>query len=209
MAPYYHRKNQNGEGQLVCANVLMFYMLIVGMAVVFITVLSPLLLKLLTNESYLLAYTVVPLIALAYLLKGPFLIFLMGIAMKNKTHWQFSLELVAAIINIIGNFLLIPIIGREAAAITTLLSYAFMAIGSYFMVMKIAPIPNIPVKIVLSQLSIVSLSIIIFYLLLYLDINYIAILIIIVVSNTVASYFLFKSKVLEIINETKTNGICG
>ena len=47
----------------------------------------------------------------------------MGLLMKNKTKWQLYIEIFAAMINLILNYVLIPLIGREAAALTTVLSY--------------------------------------------------------------------------------------
>jgi O-antigen/teichoic acid export membrane protein len=147
--PYYHRNNQNGEGQQICAKVLNLYLVGAVLFAVMISLGAPLALQLLTPQSYHAAYTVVPWVALAYMLKGPYIILLMGVLMKNKTSWQLYLEGFAAVVNIGLNILLIPIIGREAAAITTLLSYAIMVGGAYFMVNRINPIPNLlPKKII-------------------------------------------------------------
>lgn len=140
---YYHSHNQNGEGQRICNGVLKVYLLITSICVVGLSVLSPLAMKVLTTEKYHQAFTIVPWISLAYMLKGPYIIFLMGVLVKNKTTWQLYLEIFAAVLNIIGNFLLIPVIGREAAALTTLLSYGVMCIGAYWMVMRINPISQL------------------------------------------------------------------
>lgn len=140
--PYYHRNNQNGEGQNLCDSALKSYLFITSIIVVLLSVSSPLLMRILTTEKFHQSFTVVPWVAAAYMLKGPYIIFLMGVLIKNKTSWQLYLEIAAASINIIGNFLLIPLIGREAAAVTTLLSYSVMCLGAYWMVMRINPIPN-------------------------------------------------------------------
>ena len=76
----------------------------------------------------------------------------MGIIIKNKTSWQLYLEVFAAVVNIYLNFTLIPVIGREAAAITTLFSYSVMVIGSYFMVKKVNPISNLNIKMTIFYL---------------------------------------------------------
>ena len=76
--------------------------------------------KIFTTSEFYDSYTVVPYVALAYILKGPYMIFLMGIIMKNKVHWQLYLETIAAFANILLNFALIPMIGREGAALSTL-----------------------------------------------------------------------------------------
>lgn len=140
--PYYHRHNQNGEGQSICERVLHMYLLGAAIFSVFISLVSPMALRFLTTDAYYEAYSVSPFVALAYMLKGPYIIFLMGVLQKNKTSWQVYLEGFAAVLNIALNILLIPSIGREAAAITTLLSYAVMVVGSYFMVQRVNPIPG-------------------------------------------------------------------
>ena len=141
--PYYHKNNQNGEGQLICSKVLNLYLPVAGIFAVMISLSAPLALRLMTPQSYFEAYTVVPFVAMAYMLKGPYLIFMMGVLMKEKTTWQLSLEAVAAGLNIGLNILLIPLIGREAAAITTLFSYGLMVFGAYLMVGRINPIPGL------------------------------------------------------------------
>ena len=94
--PYYHKNNQNGKGQLICSKVLNLYLPVAGIFAVMISLSAPLALRLMTPQSYFEAYTVVPFVAMAYMLKGPYLIFMMGVLMKEKTTWQLSLEAVAA-----------------------------------------------------------------------------------------------------------------
>jgi O-antigen/teichoic acid export membrane protein len=140
--PFYHKQNQNGEGQNVCDDILKIYMLALTPAVIAVTVLSPWLMRIFAAPQFFTAYPIIPLVALAYVLKGPYIIFLMGILVKCKSIWQLYLEAVAMIINLLGNLLLIPLIGKQAAALTTLASYALMAFGSYWMVMRLNPIPR-------------------------------------------------------------------
>jgi len=143
--PYYHKNNQNNEGQALCNNILKIYLLATSFFVVLISLGAPIAVRLLTTEKFYQAYTVTPWVAMAYMLKGPYIIFLLGLLMKNKTTWQLYLEGFAAAVNIGLNILLIPLIGREAAGITTLISYSIMAIGAYLLVKKINPIPEISI----------------------------------------------------------------
>ena len=82
--PYYHKNNQNNEGQSICNKVLTMYMLPAAFFAVLISIASQFIFRVLTTDAFHSAYTVVPFVALAYMLKGPYIIFLMGIAMKNK-----------------------------------------------------------------------------------------------------------------------------
>ncbi|MFX0093042.1 MAG: lipopolysaccharide biosynthesis protein [Candidatus Hodarchaeota archaeon] len=141
--PYYHKNNQDNEGQTICNDVLKIYLLITSFFVVVLSLAAPVVVKILTTERFYQAFTIVPWVAMAYLLKGPYIIFLMGVYIKNRTSWQLYLEGFAAAVNIGLNILLIPIVGREAAAITTLLSYTILVVGAYLMVMRVNPIPKI------------------------------------------------------------------
>jgi len=144
--PYYHKNNQGDQGQTVCNGVLKLYLVVSCVFVVLISLSGPLVVKVLTTEGFYGAYTVVPWVAMAYMLKGPYLIFLMGVLVRDRSSWQLYLEIFAAMANIGLNVLLIPVIGREAAAITTLVSYSVMVLGAYFMVMRVNPIPGISVR---------------------------------------------------------------
>lgn len=141
---FYHKHNQHGQGQSICGGALKVYLLTLSVCVVCLSIGSPLLLKLFTMPVYHAAFTVVPWIALAYMLKGPYLIFLMGILMKNRTLWQLYLECGVAIASVAGNIILVPFYGRESAAIMTFISYAILSLGAYVMVMRVNPIPRFP-----------------------------------------------------------------
>lgn len=163
--PYYHKNNQNGEGQSICSDVLNIYLMISVPFLILISYFAPVAIKILTPISFHQSITVIPLVAMAYMLKGPYIIFLMGLLMKNKTKWQLYIEIVAALINVILNYLLIPIIGREAAALTTVFSYLIMVIIAYILVMKVNPLRNINIIkpasffIMVSFVSCISLTI--------------------------------------------------
>lgn len=153
--PYYHRNNQNGEGQTICNDVLRVYLLVLSGCIVLLSVGAPIVLHIFTTEKFYPADSIVPWVSTAYMLKGPYIIFLMGVLIKNKTTWQLYLEFVAAGINVLGNLLLIPIYGREAAAFTTMLSYGVLALGSYWMVQRINPIPNLSKRFVALTIGVI------------------------------------------------------
>jgi O-antigen/teichoic acid export membrane protein len=153
--PYYHRQNKqgDGQGQAICNEVLRLYLLVGAVFIATLAVASPWLVRLLTTEPFYMAYTVVPVVAFAYFLKGPYIIFVIGILMMNKLWWIVVFEVGAAVVNVVGNILLIPVIGREAAAITTLMAYASMTLFAYVVVMRVNPIPNISRRFVVGVLA--------------------------------------------------------
>ena len=74
------------------------------------------------------AYRVIPLICLAFFLQGMQGIFAVGLNLQRKTYFLPATYGVAAITNLILNYLLIPPMGMIGAAIATLTSYIVLSI---------------------------------------------------------------------------------
>tara|TARA_B100000900_G_scaffold359975_1_gene331746 strand:+ start:39 stop:1298 length:1260 start_codon:yes stop_codon:yes gene_type:complete len=199
--PYYHKNNQNGEGQSICNDVLNIYLLVSLPFLVLISYFGPVAIKILTPIEFHQSVTVISLVAMAYMLKGPYVIFLMGLLMKNKTKWQLYIEIVAAMTNLILNYLLIPIVGREAAALTTVLSYLIMVIISYILVMKVNPLRNLNIIkpasffITVSFVSCISLTITNNYNLIFLGLFF-------TIISIVISFFSSKASINNILNNS-------
>jgi O-antigen/teichoic acid export membrane protein len=79
---------------------------------------------------------IVPIILLAYLLNGMYVIFSAGIYIEEKSMYVPLIAGASAIVNIATNFLLIPVINISGAAVATFLSYLVMAFGYYFVTQK-------------------------------------------------------------------------
>jgi O-antigen/teichoic acid export membrane protein len=84
--------------------------------------------------------SIVPIVLLAYIFLGAFLVQLPGLYIKKKNGWIPILNGTAAIINIIINFLLIPRFGYKSAAVATLIGYSIMVILQYFVVIRFYPL---------------------------------------------------------------------
>lgn len=79
------------------------------------------------------AATVVPLIAFAYVLSGMNVFFQTGLFINEKTHWIGSITFSSAVVNLIGNYFLISYLGILGAALSTFISFLFMAVvTAYF-----------------------------------------------------------------------------
>ena len=75
------------------------------------------------QQSYHIAYIVVPLIALGYVFSGMRMTASLGMMLTKNTKHIASTTLISAALNIILNFIFIPIYGIMAAAVNTLLAY--------------------------------------------------------------------------------------
>ncbi len=83
---------------------------------------------------------VVPVVLLAYIMMGVYLIFLPGIYLRKKTHFVPLFTGAGAVTNILGNLLLIPRWGMMGAAWATFLGYTTMALILYVTVQRFYPI---------------------------------------------------------------------
>jgi O-antigen/teichoic acid export membrane protein len=84
------------------------------------------------NKSYLPAYEVVPIILFAYVFFGMSMISSLGMYLTSKTTYVAIITIISAIINIVLNFLLIPIYGILGAAINTFIAFVILYFLSLF-----------------------------------------------------------------------------
>ena len=72
---------------------------------------------------------IIPYILLSYTFYGVFILQMPSIYLKNKQNWAPVFWGMGALINIIGNIVLLPLMGFVGAAISTLLAYFAMAVA--------------------------------------------------------------------------------
>lgn len=90
----------------------------------------------LIGKAYWGGLNIVPVILLGYLFYGIYINLMAGIYIKKKTKYLPYITGIAAVINIIINFTLIPRLNMMASAIATLVSYMSMVIGIYIVSQK-------------------------------------------------------------------------
>jgi O-antigen/teichoic acid export membrane protein len=95
---------------------------------------------LLTAPAFHQAYTVVGLIAAAYMLKACYLILLPGLYFEKKLHIQSSVEWGVALLNAALCVLLIPIFRMRGAAAATVISYLALPTLTYFIAQRYLPV---------------------------------------------------------------------
>ncbi|MBC8322860.1 MAG: oligosaccharide flippase family protein [Candidatus Marinimicrobia bacterium] len=92
------------------------------------------------NPVYWDSLSIVPIVLLAYIFLGVFLVQLPGIYIKKKNGWIPILNGIAALINISANFILIPKYGYKSAAVATLLGYSVMVVLQYYVIKRFYPL---------------------------------------------------------------------
>ena len=106
-----------------------------------VAVLGRELLVLMTHPAYYAAAPVIPVIALAYLLHGVFLLTSIGIGIEKKARYYPIVTGAAAAVNLALNFALIPRYGMMGAAWATVAAYAVMAGLGGTLSQRLYPIP--------------------------------------------------------------------
>lgn len=163
--PFYLGNYQEEDSKQLYARILTYFTLISSMIFLFFSffmeyfVQVPFIGGKLINPKYWDGLHIIPIILLAYFFNGMFTNFSAGFLIEKKTNYLPIAVGGAAIINVIANFVLIPIMGYEGAAWSTLLAYIFSAGVLYYYSLKIYPIKYEWGRILL----IVSLAALVFF----------------------------------------------
>lgn len=108
------------------------------------------------DQSFIIAYTVVPIITLAFILKGMQYVFSIGLHYAKKTHYNATIISFLVIVNFGINILLIPHIGMYGPAIAAVISNLCMVLLFYRYSQKLYNIPFEIIKVI--KIFIVGLS---------------------------------------------------
>lgn len=158
--------NRQEEAKEVFGNVLRYYIAGYGfLALLFFAFAKPFL-SIVVAPEFVSGYTVVGMVAMAYILKGAYLILLPGLYFFHKLKIQSTIEWMAAIINIILNFVMIHYYGIRGAALATVISFLFLPFFTWLFTKKIFPvryewklIQNIVLGLTVSCVTLFNLSI--------------------------------------------------
>jgi len=137
--PFYLAIARKRNAKKIYSAVFTYYSLIVGFFVLLISIFGRDYFEFFTKEEFHGAYLVIPLVTLAYALKGNFIIAAVGAFLKKKSFYQFYTEGIAVLLNIGGMFLLIPLMGRLGAAWATLVAYLILTPVIIWLSRKIYP----------------------------------------------------------------------
>jgi O-antigen/teichoic acid export membrane protein len=108
-----------------------------------VAALGPDLLRLMTpnDPDFRAAAPIIPVVALAYLLHGLFLLTSVGIGIAREARFYPIVTAAAALTNVAANFALIPWFGAMGAAWATVLAYAVMALAGHAFSRRVFAIP--------------------------------------------------------------------
>ena len=134
--PYYLKYGENVDNSAVVnfayiGNVMLLVLILIAGV---LSSIWPMLLSIkiysfsIIGDGFLSGGRVIPYILVSYVFYGFFIFQMPSIYIKNKQNWAPLLWGFGAIINIVGNIILLPKLGYMGAAISTLLAYCTMSI---------------------------------------------------------------------------------
>jgi len=138
--PYFFNEHKKSDAKNTYAQT-MKYFFIVCMFIFLLTTFYLDIVKLFIGEAYREGLNVVPILLLANLALGVFFNLSVWYKLSGQTKFGAYLTILGAVITIVANFILIPILGYTGAAWATLICYFVMTVTSYFIGQNYYTIP--------------------------------------------------------------------
>lgn len=140
--PFFMQESGSSDAKKVFSKVLTYFTLAGAVILVLLSLFIDNIVKLeifgrtIIGSAYWSGLNIVPVVLLAYLFNGLYVVFTAGIYIKEKSIYVPVITGISAVINIVINFILIPIMGIMGAALATLASYFVMSVGLYLVTQK-------------------------------------------------------------------------
>ncbi len=142
--PFFFNKAKEKNAKELYATVMKYFILF-GLFIFLLVMLYLHFVQYFIGKEFRVGLHIVPILLMANLFLGIFFNLSIWYKITNKTRYGAILTVFGAIVTIVLNVLLIPIMGYEGAAWTTLICYVSMAIFSYWLGQRHFPVPY-PVK---------------------------------------------------------------
>ncbi|MDB5273349.1 MAG: polysaccharide biosynthesis protein [Chitinophagaceae bacterium] len=145
--PFFFSKASDKNAPALFAKVMTWFVISCLSIFILVSIFLPYFGQLLRNPEYRQGLYIVPYLLLANLFLGIYYNLSMWYKLTDKTIYGTYLSIGGAAITLLGNLLLIPVLGYFGSAITTLICYLSMALLSWYFGQKYYPIPYNIVKI--------------------------------------------------------------
>ena len=140
--PIAYKKLNDPNAKRYFSKILTYYTLILVFAALTISLFSKELIEVLAlNSEYWIAYTVVPIISFAFVIKGIQYNFALSFHYAKRTSYNAAIVIITAFVNVVLNIILIQKYDFPGAAVSLLLSIFLMMLLSYFLGQKVYHIP--------------------------------------------------------------------
>ena len=139
--PFFFNHSDHKDARETYARILNYFIIVGALVFVGIVVFIDAIKQLFINEQYWDAIAIVPIVLLANLFLGIYHNLSIWYKLNDKTSYGMLFSIIGAIITIVINLALIPVIGYIASAWATLLAYGSMMVLSYFIGNKQYSVP--------------------------------------------------------------------
>jgi O-antigen/teichoic acid export membrane protein len=140
--PFFMQEAKSEEAKKIFSKVLTYFTFAASIILIILTLFIDNIIRLeifgrtIIGPDYWSGVVVVPVILFAYIFNGMYVVFTAGVYIKEKSIYVPLITGAGAVVNIISNFILIPVLGMMGAALSVLASYIVMASGLYFVTQK-------------------------------------------------------------------------
>ena len=139
--PFFFSQEKKKESKKLYANIMTYFVIIVCTIFLFVMFYLDVLKYFINNEDLWVGLSIVPILLAANVCLGIYYNLSIWYKLANKTGYGALISIFGAVITIVLNLILIPIMGYAGAAWTTLVCYFTMVIVSYVLGQKNYPIP--------------------------------------------------------------------
>jgi O-antigen/teichoic acid export membrane protein len=139
--PFFFSKAEDKNSPILFAKVMHYFVIALTFMYLAVSVNLDVLQFFLRKEEYREGINVVPFLLLANLFLGIYYNLSVWFKITDKTHFSLIFGLVGASITIVGNLILIPVLGYMGSAVVTLCCYFVMSALCYFYGQKHFPVP--------------------------------------------------------------------
>ena len=139
--PFFFNHSDHKDARQTYARILNYFIIVGALVFVVIVVFLDVIKQLFINRQYWDAIVIVPIVLLANLFLGIYHNLSVWYKLTDKTRYGMLFSIIGAIITVIINVALIPVIGYIASAWATLFAYGSMMLLSYFIGDKQYPVP--------------------------------------------------------------------
>ena len=162
--PYFFSHSKTENPQKNYAKILEYFVALGSIILLFVVVFADLLKPyIILSEAYYEAMWIVPFILLANFCLGIYHNLSVWYKITDRTKFGAYISIFGAIVTLVLNYVLIPIIGFKGSAIATLSAYAIMMLLSFYFGRKYYPVPYDLKKISLYLLVSILFSFVFFY----------------------------------------------
>ena len=138
--PFFFAQEKNEDKDKVYSKVMTYFIIVVSLIFLVISLNLDLFKFFIPNEAYWEGLRIVPIILLAYVCLGIYYNQSIWYKLADKTIYGAYIAVGGAVITITLNIVLIPVLGYEGSAWTTLAAYFSMMLASHYFGQKIYPI---------------------------------------------------------------------